>query len=440
MVRAEPSAAPVAEEHFLCSIARDWRRPHLLERPDQLDWRQVVTTGLKNRMATLLAHSLSATGSLDQLPEDAALELKQGVEKNERRANRLAPELRRYLSYAAEIDQEVVVLKGLWLSEIIYGSVTMRPGADIDILLRERDVPASLVILEDKMGYGRWWRPLLDDPYYYRHHLHQQRCNHDRSIWFEPHWLFDHPYTALTIDYDALIDRTTPGQLWGEPIRELSPADLLLSLCVHLVKHAVYLPCVLDRPDLRQVILADGLLMYFVDVAESLGFYEEQMDWPAAVAIACESGARDTVGSVLRFCFDHLGAQVPSWVLDDLNVSCPDRPTHWLMNRTAGYQLAVYQGQSQGSLWSFLLGFNESIIFRPIRLLDLIHYLVPGRDYLLRRYGRSSIANAFRHLIRASGQYLRLGADTLIFTWRRWRRVRRLDRQGYHWPGPPKDV
>jgi len=228
--------------------------------------------------------------------------------------------------------------------------------------------------------------------------------------------------------------RTTAGELWGEPVREMALPDLLISLAVHLVKHAVYLPAVIGRPDLPRLILADGMLIYFLDVAEVVKQYEDEIDWQLAVKLAREGGVVDILGAVLQVCRDHLAAPVPNWLLDALPVGRPGPLTRTLMQRLADFKIAVYQGQKPGRLWTFLLGYNESIVFRPIRLLDLAHYCLPGAGYLQRRYRSASAATAAGHLLRAIGQYTRVGFDTLHFSWQRRSEVRALDRSGFTWP------
>lgn len=418
------------EEACLWQWASTWRNPTASAVQAQLNWERLVALAVKNRMQTLLQQVLVATGLQVQLPPTAAAALQEAAAKYQDNAQRLGTTLRHYLHHAAAYNQEVVVLKGLWLSLKIYGHAAMRPGNDIDVLLRHKDIPRSLAILEEQMGYGRWWRPLLDDAYYDRHHLHQQRCNPNRSIWFEPHWLLDHPYTLLTIDYEALMDRTTPGELWGEPIREMSLPDLISSLVVHLVKHAVYLPTVINRPDLPQLILADGMMMYYVDVAEVIKLYETEIEWQTLINLAHQGGLVAMLGAVLRVCRDYLDTPVPDWVLAALPVSQSGVVTRWVMNRLADYEIATYQGQRPGRLWTFLLGYQDAIVFRPIRLLDLIQYLLPGRDYLQRRYGHSGVGTAVLHLLRATGQYVRVGVDTVYFTMQRRRYLRELDKQG----------
>jgi hypothetical protein len=152
------------------------------------------------------------------------------------------------------------------------------------------------------------------------------------------------------------------------------------------------------------------------------------------VKLARTGGVVDILGSVLRVCRQYLAAPVPAWVLETLPVGQPGPVSHRLMQRLAEFKIATYQGQKPGRLWTFLLGYNESLVFRPIRLLDLVHYCLPGADYLQRRYSSTSMVTAVGHLMQSIGQYTRVGFDTLHFSGRRRREVRALDRGGFTWP------
>lgn len=410
------------EETFLWECARHWRTPERLPAAHDLDWARVVQTGRANKMDTLLEGVLSAAGLLDQLPAEARQSLQSGATRFAHLADAYAEELRPYLRLSAARQLENVVLKGLSLCVNVYGNVAMRPGGDVDILVRKARVYDSIAILEE-LGMGQWSKG-FDDIYYERHHLHQMRGREDIKLWFEIHWALDHPYTLLTIDYESLMDRTTPGTLLGEPVNELSLPDLLLSLAIHLVKHAVYLPSVLDRPDLPRVILADGMLMYYLDVAQLLRQYGKQLDWSLTVELARQWGVVSILGAVLRVCRDYLAAGVPEWVLRELPVEKPWSLAERAMQQIAKHKVATYLGQKPNPVWSFLVGYNESIVFRPIRLLDMVTYCLPPADYLQRRYRSASLWTGGRHFVRTLGQYGQSAVDTTYYTWKLRRHLR----------------
>lgn len=407
------------EEAYVWQCARSWRTPTALQGAQELDWGKIVNIGRHNRMQTLLYDLFRATNVLDQVPRAAMGELETEVRQIQEAAARQSDGLHRYLHQAAKMSIETVVHKGLSLSINVYDNATLRPGGDIDILVRQDQVQDAIAVLE-KMGLGRYWPDLLDDRYYERHHLHQQRSSRDYRVWFEIHWALDHPYTLLTIDYAALMDRTSLGELLGEPVNELSPPDLLLTLAVHLVKHAVYLPSVLQRPDLARVILADGMLMYFMDIAEVARRWSEQIDWAVTVDLAHAWGAVDILGSVLRVCHEFLAAPVPQWVLEALPVARPGIVTLRAMNRVAEYRISTYHGQAQSRFWSLILNPEGAFIMRPIRMLDLAAYCFPKSDFLRRRYGDGSRLTASKHILKALVQYVRIGVDGLFFAWKRF--------------------
>lgn len=415
-----------AEESFLWACARSWRQPDDLTAPPALDWERVVAVAQDNRMQTLLARVLAERDLLGRLPDDSRAALLADRDRLRQSAELLGDALRRYLRLAAERGIPTVVLKGLSVSLNVYGDAAMRPGGDIDILVRPADVAACLEIL-DGMGVGRYWPNLMDDAYYARHHLHQQRCTPDLRVWFEIHWALDHPLSLLTVDYEAMMARATPGALLGEPVHDLALPDLILSLAIHLVKHAVYLPSISGRPDLPRTILADGMLMYFLDVAEVVKRHAAEIDWLQFIALCRASGAVDLAGAVLRACHAVLGAPVPDWVLTNLPVRGPGAITRRAMTRVAEYETTTYLGQQPSRLWEFLLVTNGAFILRPIRALDLAGYLFPGRDFLRRRYGQESLGAATGHVLRAVGQYARLGFDTVAFAWERYRRLKALN-------------
>ncbi len=422
----QEKGALTPEETLLWDIARSWRQPPAVTIPEALDWDRVVRAAIGNRMQTLLHSVLIRSGMLDRLPESARTELSTAARKMAENAALMGESLAQYLRLAAAQELDTVVLKGLSVSINIYDDPAMRPGGDIDILVRPADVAPALRIL-DGMGVGRYWPNLMDDAYYARHHLHQQRCTPDLKIWFEIHWALDHPLSLLTVEYESMMDRTTPGELLGAPVRDLTPHDLILSLAIHLVKHAVYLPGVIHRPDLARITLADGMLMYYLDVAEAVKKLGPQIDWPGLINIIRASGATDIMGAVLRACVGLLDAPVPDWVLAGLPVRRPGAITRRTMEGVAAYETATYLGQEHSKLWDFLLVTNGAFILRPIRVIDMAGYFLPGRDFLRRRYGRDSLDTAIAHFVRAGAQYARLGVDTIYFTWERYRRLKAIN-------------
>ena len=411
------------EERLVYEFAYYWRdenyRPDLRQIMDWLHFAKLLT---HNRMAVLAMRIFSRSDA--SIPQEAHKLVWGQAERYERSASKLGSALIAYLKSADARGIKTIVLKGLWLCEKVYQVPSMRPGGDIDILVHRKEVDGCLKLLAEQ-GVGEFWPNLLHDDYFTRHHLHQQRSTSDLNVWFEIHWALDHPYTLLTVDYESIFERARPAQLLGAPIQEMSVPDLLLGLAIHLVKHAVYLPSLLDREDLLRIILADGMLMYYLDVTEVLKAHPET-DWNLTIKLAHDWGAVDILGAVLQVCKKYFDAPVPDHVLSALPISKFDPITRNLMVHVAEQELAGYEGRVGSRFWKLLLMHNSAFILRPIRLLETISYFFPPSDFLRRRYKQINFISRIRHLTIAFAQTLRFGWDTFYFGMERYFRLKRL--------------
>jgi len=410
------------EESLAYEFALHWRDKNYRPDLERVDWSRFTRLLAHNRMSVLAAPILERVNA--SIPQDAQKILTEHVEKYKRSATKLGQSLVSYLQSAQTQNIETIVLKGLWLCEKIYEEPAMRPGSDIDILVRKHKVDACLTLL-DEQGIGQYWHNLMHDDYFTRHHLHQQRCTRDLNIWFEIHWALDHPYTLLTVDYESIFARAKPSMLLGAPIHEMALPDLLLSLAVHLVKHAVYLPSLVHREDLPRIILADGMLMYYLDIAEVIKQYKE-IDWELTIQLAHEWGAVDILGSVLQVCKRYFAAPIPDEVITALLVKGPWRITRNIMARVAEQEVATYEGKYVNRFWKLMLASNGAFILRPVRLLETVSYFFPPADFLQRRYGGTNIVCRIGHLLIALRHTLRFGWDSIYFGIERYVRLKRL--------------
>ena len=410
------------EEKLAYEFAHYWRDENYRPELQGVDWPRFANLLAHNRMAVLATQIFERVNA--SIPDESQKIIREQAEKYKRSASKLGESLVAYLKSSEPRGIENIVLKGLWLCEKIYNSPTLRPGADIDILVRHDQVDASLTLLKEQ-DIGEYWPNLLHDNYFTRHHLHQQRSSPDLNIWFEIHWALDHPYTVLTVDYESIFKRAQPAQLLGAPIQEMSIPDLLLSLSIHLVKHAVYLPSLINRDDLPRIILADGMLMYYLDVTEVLK-QNKNIDWDLTIHLTHDWGAVDILGSVLQVCNQYFNAPVPDEVIFALRVTGPWPVTKKLMARAAEQALATYENRPVSRFWQLLLAPNGAFILRPVRLLETASYFFPPADFLQRKYGQSNIITRSGHLLKALWQTLRFGWDTIYFGMERYFRLKRL--------------
>jgi hypothetical protein len=137
---------------------------------------------------------------------------------------------------AALSDLAPVVLKGRQLAQVAWPRPELRPVGDLDLLIDETELVPAIAALA-ALGYA----PPRDRP---RARLRA----HDYAVELWPPTgkriavdLHTRPFRSVgsAIDPAALLARAQPATLYGQPIRDLEPADRLLFVAVHAAKHAV---------------------------------------------------------------------------------------------------------------------------------------------------------------------------------------------------------
>lgn len=413
-----PPAAQHREARFLAHVART--------RPSEADFtaaREVAAGALdplrllprvdRNRLAPLLYRNLKAGGLDAVLSPEIMSPLRQRLMQDMLRGARLELETRNLLEQFHRRGVRVILLRGLAVGEAVYGDGSLRPYSDLDLLLLKEELPAAKELLR-AAGYGPSAKS-LEDGFYERRHLHLLYVHRKTGVMAEIHWALDHRFTPWLIDYAELFRDARPGTIAGAPALTLSPEDMLLSLCLHLVKHGPCVELLLDRPDAAERILEAAWWIHVLDVAETLERGRDTLDWNRAADKARRWNIGAAVRASLRCAEQLLRAPVPAGLIEDLGVP----PAGRLARRLQVWQSrALAPDMEKPAHRSF--GFRHDIAFRPIRLLDALLYVWPDEAYLARRYpNRNALARRWKHLAGALAEMAVGLADLVRSLWRR---------------------
>ena len=118
----------------------------------------------------------------------------------------------------------VITLKGPCLAERLYGDAAVRTCYDLDLLVRRGDVAPAEQLLTD-LGFSPNGR--ADD---YHRAWSRNKVN------LELHHNVENPH-AFEFEVDSAWARATPSDFHGAPLWLMAPADELLYLCLHAVRH-----------------------------------------------------------------------------------------------------------------------------------------------------------------------------------------------------------
>ena len=277
--------------------------------PDTTDWSRVVDIATREHVAPLLFKRLKESGASDFVPADEWRQLRRAYFTNGDRNTRLFRELRAVLDRLRSSGIPVIVLKGAYLAEAVYGDVALRSMCDVDLLVNQAELAkAESALLAMSTTPAEQYRPapptgetrpVNEEPDRGTGRHIQQIQIHNLTV--ELHWTITSEAGPFKIDARGLWQRARPAHVAGVEALALCPDDLILHLCLH-VSQANWLA------ELRSLC----------DLAEVIHRFGRDIDWAALVERAREWGAERHVGLTLCLGGDLLGAEVPGEVLERL--------------------------------------------------------------------------------------------------------------------------
>ena len=201
------------------------------EKLTEADWEHLITTANTHFVTPILFMRLKERGITP--PPGAAEALQRIYFASLRRNVRLFHELDRILQVLQAGDIPVVPLKGAFLAEAVYGNIALRSMDDIDLWVRGPQLLKACSAME-ALGYSSYSREdrprALQEAFYGETPFSKANLpvvELHLNI-FIGEWIRH----TTRIDGQDIWKRTKP--LRGELIRQLSPEDAIIHLCVHL--------------------------------------------------------------------------------------------------------------------------------------------------------------------------------------------------------------
>jgi hypothetical protein len=269
------------------------RQPTPVTRHPSPVWPDIVAMAADHGLAPLLFRRLKAGDARIHVPADVwkwlRLAFFANADRNVCLYRELGPVLRRLRSSGIP----VIVLKGAYLAEAVYGDVALRPMSDVDLMVPRADLPRAHTVLLDT-GCVRQQSDDIES------RSERTAPRFSAGVTVEFHWTIDVPGGRSRLDLAGLWDRARPAMIAG--VEVLAPEDLLLHLCLH-ASHSHGLGFGL-RP--------------FCDIAEMIHRFRGEMDWAQVAERAREWRAARYVGLTLHLARSMLDAEVPDEVLGQL--------------------------------------------------------------------------------------------------------------------------
>jgi Uncharacterised nucleotidyltransferase len=261
----------------------------LLAQP--LDWDYLLNAAAEHSVGPLVDRHLRSVAP-DAVPQVETERLKTASRASTVRSLFLTAELHKILELFTSKGIVSIPYKGPVLAEQAYGDLTLRDFDDLDIILRQRDVPKAHEVMQE-LGYAARFpwilssgvaASLVPGEYNYR--------NDERRAMVELHTELTLRHFPVVPDLDEFARRMVTVTVGGRGIMTFAPEDLLPLLCIHGSK------------DFWERI------SWIADISE-LVQKDRAFDWDKSLKTAESLGAGRMLHLGLALAWDVLGAPLP---------------------------------------------------------------------------------------------------------------------------------
>ncbi len=214
-------------------------------------------------------------------------------------SKRWQPHLLQLLEAFQRAGIEAMLLKGAAMVAGYYHDAALRPMADFDVLVRDRDLEAAIALLA-----GLEWRPEEDRQL--GDILQQRRIGHAWQFSFADDQSCDLHWRPVLRCYTPAVsayfwDAAETVSLSGQPVRIPSSTALLFHVCVHGLQWSW-------SGHTRWV--ADALILLNSN---------RPVDWSALIRLARDAGMTVRLHAALAYLSARFAPPIPTFVLDELN-------------------------------------------------------------------------------------------------------------------------
>ncbi len=200
-------------------------------------WNDLVERAERHNVLPLLCQNLNAICP-DSVPSTVLADLNQRFMANAKSNLFLTGELCRILNSFDRAGLRSMPYKGPLLAESVYGNLALRRFCDLDILVRQEDVPAAW---KELVSLGYEPQEELDsarESFCRRYAHHYGFVHPGKEVLVELHWTVVPRWFSAGFDMNAVWGRAGSAQLAGRDVLAPCPEDLLLMLCLHGAKEA----------------------------------------------------------------------------------------------------------------------------------------------------------------------------------------------------------
>ncbi|MEO1801493.1 MAG: nucleotidyltransferase family protein [Cyanobacteria bacterium J06629_2] len=264
-----------------------------------IDWNYVFDLSYAHAVVPLVYNSLK---QIDLgLPPESLDKFSSYFLRNAFRSLTYSKELVKIATTSQKNDIKLLPFKGSIFAASIYGNLALRTFGDIDFLIKEEKLSATLHILQEleyppaKQIAQAEVRPYLKYPRFHESLNYQKSLDiidRQRDIALELHWELFNSSFSFPVSFEQLWQRRIYVEIKEAMIPTFCYEDLIIYLCTHASKHGWF------------------RLQWICDVAELIRA-TPQLNWSQVYGRAADWGCLRMLSLGLTLAHDLLDAPLP---------------------------------------------------------------------------------------------------------------------------------
>lgn len=338
----------------------------ILDRMDALipkirDWEAFSKIAINRASAPLMVDKLGRLTNVSQIPENVIRNLKQASLRTLTRNMLLTEHFRQVVQVFGEAGIPIIALKGVLLSEWLYGNINLRQFSDIDLLVPQDQGLEAVEILR-KMGYDS-------------NNLHLsefiQQCTSivhykpmvKNGVSIEIHIRLHSENETYQVDLHRMWNQAVALPLHGVKAFSLCPEDLLMHLCFHLDKH-----------------FNSGLYQYtcFYDLVNMLNHKSDLLNWDVFEERCDEANTVQVTYKYLLLVHKYMNGRLPSSIVEKYGFLMKRKDERLFLSVLRGHGVRYYTSGVRKTLK------NVSGLGKKCRYLFDLFY--PSTEFMMQRY------------------------------------------------------
>jgi hypothetical protein len=216
-------------------------KPSFLRGQQNFNWDFFISLIQQHQLTSLIFPYLSK--NRENIPTSAYERIRSIQQKNAQKALAHVEQTIRLQSLFNNEGIPALFLKGVVLSQILYGDPLLKNSVDIDILVPLKHIGYAAELLQKqsyRMTYPDIQLTKRQKRINYRISHHYDFQHPEKVVRVELHWKLINPQVLLPFSFDFLYRRSVKVELHEHPVKTLSMEDYIIYLAVHGAKHRWY--------------------------------------------------------------------------------------------------------------------------------------------------------------------------------------------------------